>query len=242
MAEDTERRGHNPEALKSRLLGFGLFLLVAVWRATQRMREAGIEHRAALDAAGTPVLHALWHQRMVVGIYVNGFRRVVTMASRSADGEVIASLLRLLGYRVVRGSTSRGGSGAMLEMIREVRNGKPWAALTTDGPRGPARRSKAGIAVLANAVGGAILPVGASSTRPKFLRSWDNFLLPLPFSRCVCVYGEPLTRTPGETDEAFLARIDHALDAVTEEADRICGVTDAPRGRDVPPKGETDDD
>ena len=205
------------------------------------MREVGNEHRAALDAAGTPVLHALWHQRMVVGIYVNGFRRVVTMASRSGDGDVIASLLRLLGYRVVRGSSSRGGGSAMLEMIREVRKGKPWAALTTDGPRGPVRRSKPGIAVLADAVGGAILPVGASSSRPKFLRSWDNFLLPLPFSRCVCVYGKPVRREPGEPDETFLARIDRALDAATEEADRICGVTGAPRGREERGTGETDD-
>ncbi len=227
--------------MRSRLLGFALFLLVSVWRATIRIREIRTEPRAALEAAGTPVLHALWHQRMVVGIYVNGFRRVVTMASRSADGEVIATLLRLWGYRVVRGSTSRGGGEAMLAMIREVRTGKAWAALTTDGPRGPARRSKPGIVALADAVGGAILPVGASSTRPKFLRSWDNFLLPLPFSSCVCVYGEPLRRGPGEPEEAFLARIDRAVDAATEEADRTCGVTGAPRGREERAKGESGD-
>lgn len=227
--------------MRSRLLGFALYVLVVLWRATLRMREVGTERRAALTAAGTPVLHALWHQRMVVGIYVNGFRRVVTMASQSADGEVIAALLRFWGYRVVRGSTSRGGSEAMRAMIREVQKGKPWAALTTDGPRGPARRSKPGIVALADAVGGAILPVGASSTRPKFLRSWDNFLLPLPFSRCVCVYGEPLRREPGEPEEAFLARIDRALDAATEEADRLCGVTAAPRGREDGARGETDD-
>ena len=53
-----------------------------------------------------------------------------------------------------------------------------------------------------------VLPVGASCTRPKFLRSWDNFLVPLPFSRCVVVFGEPLRREPGEPDEAFLARLD----------------------------------
>jgi hypothetical protein len=228
--------------VRSRLLGLALYVLVVLWRLTLRMREVGTERRAALDAAGTPVLHALWHQRMVVGIYVNGFKRVVTMASRSADGEVIAALLRYWGYRVVRGSTSRGGGEAMREMIREVRTGKPWAALTTDGPRGPARRSKLGIVALADAVGGAILPVGASSTRPKFLRSWDNFLLPLPFSRCVCTYGEPLRRAPGEPDEAFLARIDRALDVATDEADRLCGVTGAPRGREEGPKGEADDD
>ncbi len=227
--------------MRSRLLGFALFVFIALWRATLRIREVGAANRAALAASGTPVLHALWHQRMVVGIYVNGFRQIVTMASRSADGEVIAAFLRYWGFRVVRGSSSRGGSEAMREMIREVRKGKPWAALTTDGPRGPARRSKAGIVALADAVGGAVLPIGSSSTRPKFLRSWDNFLLPLPFSRCVCVYGEPLTRRPGESDEAFMERIDRALDAATDEADRLCGVAGAPRGRKEVAGGEDDD-
>jgi hypothetical protein len=226
----------------SRLLGFALFLVVALWRATLRIRHVGTGPRDALWAGGTPVLHALWHQRMVPAILGNGYKGIVTMASRSADGEVIASFLRLWGYRVVRGSSSRGGGSAMLEMIRGVRPGRRWAALTTDGPRGPARRSKPGILALADAVGGAIIPVGCSSTRPRFLASWDRFLVPLPFSRCVCAYGEPLRREAEEPEGAFLARVDRALDAVTEEADRICGVTGAPRGREDTAKGETDDD
>ena len=228
--------------MKSRLLGFALFVAVLLWRATLRIREVGAARRQALSASGTPVLHALWHQRMVIGILRNGFRGVVTMASRSADGEVIAAFLRFWGFRVVRGSSSRGGGEAMRDMIRELKAGPPWAALTTDGPRGPARRSKTGVLTIADAVGGAILPVGTSSTRPRFLGSWDRYLLPLPFSRCVCVYGEPLTRMPGETDEAFSARLDRAIDAETDEADRLCGVENAPRGREEQPKEEGDDD
>lgn len=227
--------------MRSRLLGFVLFVLVVLWRATLRIRVVGEERRTVLAAEGVPVLHALWHQRMVVGILSNGFKGVVTMASRSADGEVIAAFLRFWGYRVVRGSSSRGGKEAMREMIREGHVGARWTALTTDGPRGPARRSKTGVLTLAEAVGAAVLPVGSSSSSPKFLRSWDNFLVPLPFSRCACVYGEPLRPEPGETEDAFLARLDRALDAATDEADRICGVTAAPRGREGREKGETDD-
>ena len=75
------------------------------------------------------------------------------------------------------------------------------------------------------------MPVGASSTRPRFLRSWDRYLVPMPFSRCAVVFGEGLRRAEGESDAVFLARVDAAIDAVTDEADRLCGVVAAPRER-----------
>jgi len=129
----------------------------------------------------------------------------------------------------------------MREMIREVQVGTRWMALTTDGPKGPARRSKVGVLTIADAVGAAILPVGSSSAWPRFLRSWDNFLVPLPFSRCACVYADPIHREPGEPEESFLARLDRAIDEATEEADRLCGVTAAPRGRQERAKEESGD-
>jgi lysophospholipid acyltransferase (LPLAT)-like uncharacterized protein len=226
----------------SRLLGFLLFLFVGLWRLTLRLRIVGEERRRAVLERGVPVVHALWHQRMVVPILCQYRLGQVTMASRSRDGEVIAAFLAFWGFRVVRGSSSRGGSPAMLEMIRMIREGASIADLTTDGPLGPARRSKPGVVTIAEAAGAAILPVGSSSTRPKFLRSWDNFLVPLPFSKGVAVIAEPLPRAPGEEEAAYLARLDRAIDAATDEADRLCGVAHAPRGRTESPKGETGDD
>ncbi len=227
--------------MRSRLLGFLLFLLVGLWRLTLRLRVVGEERRKALLEAGIPVVHALWHQRMVVPILTQYGLGQVTMASRSRDGEVIAAFLSFWGFRVARGSSSRGGSPAMLEMIRLMKDGAVVADLTTDGPLGPARRSKPGVVALAEAAGAMILPVGSSATRPKFLRSWDNFLVPLPFSKGVAVIGEPLPRQPGEPEEAYLSRLDRAIDALTDEADRLCGVTGAPRGRMEAPEGEIDD-
>ncbi len=214
------------------LLGFPLFLLIALWRATLRIRLVGREHRDAIERSGRPVLHAIWHQRMVAGIFRFPYRGFVTMASRSRDGDVIAGFLFWWGFRVARGSSSRGGGEALTGMIDVLRAGAPGAALTPDGPRGPARRSKTGIVRLAEAVDAPILPVGASSTRPKFLRSWDRYLVPMPFSRCAVVFGEGLRRADGESDEAFLSRVDAAIDAATDEADRLCGVVDAPRERE----------
>jgi lysophospholipid acyltransferase (LPLAT)-like uncharacterized protein len=217
--------------VRSRLLGFLVFLFVGLWRLTLRLRVIGVEHREELLRAGIPVVHALWHQRMVVPILTEFRLGQVTMASRSRDGEVIAAFLSFWGFRVVRGSSSRGGSPAMLEMIRLMKGGAAVADLTTDGPRGPARRSKPGVVALAEAVGAVIVPVGSSASRPKFLRSWDNYLVPLPFSRGVTLIGKPLPRGPGEPEADYLARLDRAIDAATEEADRLCGVQDAPRGR-----------
>ena len=89
-----------------------------------------------------------------------------------------------------------------------------------------------GILVIAEQGSASVLPSSSSSTRPRFLNSWDRFLLPLPFSRCVVVFGAPLERGAGETESAFLARADAAIDAVTDEADRLCGVEGAPRARE----------
>ncbi|MGA7991177.1 MAG: hypothetical protein WCC53_07090, partial [Thermoanaerobaculia bacterium] len=76
-----------------------------------------------------------------------------------------------------------------------------------------------------------VLPSSSSSSRPRFLNSWDRFLLPLPFSRCVVVFAPAVERADGESEEAFLGRAGAAIDAVTDEADRLCGVSGAPRER-----------
>lgn len=221
--------------MRGKLLGFLVFLFVGLWRLSLRIRIVGEENRRAIMASGRPVLHAIWHQRMVLGILKHPFSGTITMASRSEDGEVIATFLACWGFRATRGSSSKGGGQALSEMVDFLKGTTRWAALTPDGPRGPARRCKTGLARLAEATGGAVMPVGSSSTRPRFLRSWDRYLLPMPFSRCVVVFGPPVERTEGEAPEAWLTRVDAAIDAMTDEADRLCGVTDAPRERE--PRG-----
>lgn len=221
--------------MRGKLAGFLVFLAVGLWRSTLRIRIVGEEHRRAIMASGRPVLHAIWHQRMVLGILKHPFSRTVTMASRSSDGEVIATFLACWGFHATRGSSSKGGGQALSEMVEYLKGTTRWAALTPDGPRGPARRSKPGLVRLAEETGGAVLPVGTSSTRPRFLRSWDRYLLPLPFSRCVVVFGPPVERLAGEPPKEWLARVDAAVDAMTDEADRLCGVVGAPREREPRP-------
>jgi lysophospholipid acyltransferase (LPLAT)-like uncharacterized protein len=211
--------------LLARLVG-GVLLL---YRATLRVRVVHNEHYLALRGRRVPILFTLWHGRMLLPIQEHRGEGIVTMASQSKDGEIIASWLTANGYLVVRGSTTRGGGQAFREMVRFVRSGR-HAALTVDGPKGPPRVVQPGVGELARLTGGWILPITSSSARPRFLKSWDRYLLPLPFSRSVVVYAEPFEIAPGDSDEKFLAKVGDALNAATAEADALCGITPPAEG------------
>ena len=204
----------------SRLLGGAIVL----HRATLKSERLHEERYRELKARRVPILFALWHGRMYLSIQAHRRQGIVTMASQSKDGEWITRWLENNGYVVVRGSTTRGGSQALREMVRQVRSGR-HAALTVDGPRGPARVVQAGVVQLARLTGAWILPITSSSARPRFLASWDRYLLPAPFSRNIVAYGEPFPIPDGMSEEAAASRIASALDAATAEADAAAGIT-----------------
>lgn len=209
--------------LLARLMGGLLFL----YRATLRVERLHDERYRELRRRSVPILFALWHGRMFLSIQAHRDEGIVTMASRSKDGEIIAQWLSRNGYVVIRGSTTRGGGQALGEMVRYVRSGR-HAALTVDGPRGPARVVQPGVVQLARLTGAWILPITSSSTRPRFLKSWDRYLLPLPFSRNVVAYGEPFPIGERVPEGEALARIACALDAATREADERAGIRPPP--------------
>jgi hypothetical protein len=208
----------------SRLLGAG----IALHRATVKVERLHEDRYLGLKKKEVPILFALWHGRMYLSIQAHRRQGVVTMASRSKDGEIIARWLEANGYVVVRGSTSKGGGQALREMVRHVRSGR-HAALTVDGPRGPARVVQPGVVQLARLTGAWILPVTSSASRGRFLRSWDRFFVPRPFSRGVVAYGEPFPIARELSDEAGLARIGAALDDATAEADSAAGIVQVSR-------------
>src|SRR5512135_3143280 len=191
-------------------------------RATFRIREIHPDREQRLRDLGVPYVYTLWHGRMVLCILAHLHEQIVTMASRSKDGEVIARWLVRNGYIPVRGSTRKGGREALGEMIELVRAGHR-AALTVDGPKGPPRKTQAGVLKLARETGAWILPFTGASSRPWFLKSWDRYLVPKPFSRCVVGYGEPFPIPPEMPDTEALAKIDAAVDEITVEVDRWVG-------------------
>jgi len=196
-------------------------------RATIRIEEIHQERESALKARGVPILYALWHGRMVLCILARTHHDIVTMASRSKDGEIVARWLARNGYIPARGSTRKGGLAGLQVMIERMREGHA-AALTIDGPKGPPRVAQRGVLELVRQTGAWILPVAGASSRPWFAKSWDRTLVPKPFSRCVAVFGEAVSIPPEMPDREALRRIGEAVDAATLEADRAVGVAAPP--------------
>lgn len=140
---------------------------------------------------GRPVILAFWHGRMLYVVHLYHRQRFTALVSRSRDGELVSRVLQGFGVHVTRGSSSRGGARALIALARHMRSGY-HVAITPDGPRGPRYCVQPGIVTLAKRTGAVIVPVSYSARWKKELRSWDRFVVPLPFSRVVVVYGEPI--------------------------------------------------
>ncbi len=142
------------------------------------------------------------------------------IVSEHGDGELITQVMQRLGkHRAIRGSSSRGGSRALLQMMRG-RTDLIWA-VTPDGPRGPRGSVHPGVLMLASKSGRKILPLGFAVSRAARMRSWDRFVVPLPFARVVCVGGPPLSvpaKLSRGTREEFATELQRRLQAAHEDA------------------------
>ena len=126
------------------------------------------------------------------------------MVSEHADGEMIAQILLRLGWKLVRGSSTRGARKAAAGLIRRAKGGAS-VAITPDGPRGPRHKIKQGALKIASKSGAVVLPAAFSAARPIRFRSWDRFMLWWPFGKAIAVYGEPIVVPPALDDSAFQA-------------------------------------
>lgn len=159
---------------------------------TSRKMYIGFEDLMKRLKDGKAII-AIPHRYILLAPYISRERGILTMASQSKDGEIITRTLKSLGFEVVRGSSSRGGSRALLSMIRRLeREDVKAAALTIDGPRGPAGKVKPGIAFLARKTGLPLYPVSCEARRKVILKNWDRTLIPLPFNHLIFRCGTPL--------------------------------------------------
>jgi len=169
-----------------------------------------------------PVLLAVWHGRALYFLHHYQRQRLTILVSHSKDGEFVSQVLQRFGVHVTRGSSSRGGAQGLRDIVRKIRSGY-HAAFTPDGPRGPRYTAQPGIVAVAKATGAAILPVTYSARWKKVFHSWDAFLMPLPFSRVVVVYGEPVYVPATASPTVFQAKqheVETSLRHITELADR----------------------
>ena len=169
--------------------------LIALLGRTCRWQVDGYEHYAALRAAGRVPIFAFWHGRILGAAWFWRDHGIVVMISENFDGEWIARIIRRLGYRTARGSTSRGGPRALAQLRRDIRAGRP-AGFAVDGPRGPARSVQPGAVWLARRTGSPILPFHIEAERYWSARSWDRTQVPRPFSRVAVAIGAPLDVAP----------------------------------------------
>jgi hypothetical protein len=203
------------ERLLIRLADLVFYALVSILGRAARYRVEGWEHwEEATRAGGAPIL-AFWHNRIMLATYYFRHRRIVVMTSRSFDGEYIARFIQRFGYGAARGSSSRGGVGALVEMVRLQRAGCP-AGFTVDGPRGPRYVAKTGALLLAKKTGQPVLPFTVEPERYVEVGSWDGFRIPLPFTRAVVRIGAPL-RVPADADDAALEQMRDRLQRALEE-------------------------
>ncbi len=166
-------------------------LAIRIVASTWRMRAHGDAGLHAARAANQRIIFALWHGELLPLLWQHRGENVAIVISEHRDGEIVARIAESLGYSTVRGSSSRGGSRALIGLMREIDGGKD-GAITPDGPRGPARVFAAGAAVAAQRTGALIVPIRAVASRSWRLKSWDRFLIPKPFARVDVHYG-PLT-------------------------------------------------
>jgi lysophospholipid acyltransferase (LPLAT)-like uncharacterized protein len=181
------------------IAGLGYPLINALGH-TLRWRVEGLQHYDAIVASGRQPVMAFWHGRILPATVYFRRRGIVVITSENFDGEWIARIIERFGYGTARGSTTRGGQRAMVQLVRAMKAGKP-AGFTLDGPRGPARVAQPGAVWLAGATGNPLLPFHLEAARAWTLRSWDQTQIPKPFSWVSLVVGEAIDVPSDATDE-----------------------------------------
>jgi lysophospholipid acyltransferase (LPLAT)-like uncharacterized protein len=175
---------------------------IAVLGATLRWTTEGLQHFDRILASGRQPIMTFWHGRILPATYYFRGRGIVVITSENFDGEWIAGIIERFGYGTARGSTSRGGRKALLQLTRDLAAGRP-AGFTVDGPRGPARVSQPGAVWLAKTTGHPILPFHLEADRHWTMKSWDRTQIPKPFARVAIAMGEPIYVEPDADEDAL---------------------------------------
>ena len=210
------------QRLTIRLADLAFYGLINMIGRTTKFEVTGWENHEQIFRDGQLPIYVFWHERIFLTTYWWRNRRIVVLTSRSFDGEYIARFIQRFGYGAVRGSSTRGGVGAVVEMVRLMRQGCT-TAFTIDGPKGPPRVAKMGAVLLAKKSGHPILPVTMALERRWIAPTWDSFQVPKPFSRA-CVFVAPPIYVAADADEAELSakneQLQTTLDELTERGER----------------------
>lgn len=208
-------------------------VLVSIYESTLRIEMEGDDHLRLLDAQGKNYIIAVWHTFVTAAVFTLHHRRFCIYSDHPRTEayekswthffrEIGIKTLKALGFDVLDASLGKQSAG-VLQFIKKIQAGTP-AMVAPDGPHGPIYEAKPGVLYMAAKTGSVVVPIGASFSRRVIGNNWDDFSLPLPFSRVAFVVGEPIV-PPTATDEAALAvaakRLEQALDALCFRANAI---------------------
>ena len=233
MFDDLWRRIRKSDTVR----GIGCWLVAQyIWLAwaTGRweIRNANTAERYWRE--GKPFIIGFWHGRLLIlpAMWPTS-AKISMLISMHRDGELMARAISYFGHGTVRGSAAKPGSGkdrggvAALRGMLKVLKANQYVGITPDGPRGPRMRATEGIVTVARMAGVPILPCSFSTRSRVLLSTWDRFVVPLPFSRGVIVWGDPIF-VAREADDAAIetARlaVEAGVNAVTKQSDEIMGV------------------
>jgi lysophospholipid acyltransferase (LPLAT)-like uncharacterized protein len=222
-------------AFAARLASVLIGLYLRLLGATARNRVVDCAHFYAALAEGRGVIIAFWHGRLMTAPFMRELTQadVYMLISNHRDGEIIANGVRGFGLKFIRGSAanpkkpdkSKQGASAVAQMIAALESGQV-VGITPDGPRGPGEKIHPGALKVAQLSGAPIVPVGASASRGKHMKSWDRFLVAGLFSRLCYITGEPI-RVSEKMDASELeiqrVTLEERLLAATARADELAG-------------------
>ncbi len=210
--------------LGSQLLALWLRFVYATSRVEKQCSAESLPYMGGEKTA----IFCFWHGRMVMQPFTRPKgRRLAVLISRHADGRMISAIVRRLSIETVHGSRGKGVRPALEGMLGVLKEGGN-VAITPDGPRGPQQKAAEGAAYVALQSGMPIIGTSFASTKHIRFKTWDRFMLPKPFGRIVFVIAAPIFLSGESSDEAIATGtqiIEQALNSITVEADRLCGVT-----------------
>jgi hypothetical protein len=206
------RRLSRGRMLVYRVAVFVAWRLIHLFWATCRVqRVLGFEQARATVRESHSVIPVYWHQHTLFGVRAlldlrDDGLKVGFLISPSVDGTAPSMLVGKVGGHVIRGSSTHTGARALRDYYETIVKQEISPAITPDGPRGPIHQFKPGAVMLAQLTGKPILPISIAASHTWRFRTWDRFELPLPFSRMVVAYGEPV-RIPRGLDAERLAAL-----------------------------------
>jgi hypothetical protein len=188
---------------------------------TLRFEQVNPEVPAFFREREIAVIGAFWHGRLLMMPFAYQGKKLSFLVSPHRDGQVVGKALQRFGFRPILGSTHRKGFSGFREMVKAHRDGSD-VAVVPDGPRGPRYHAQIGVIELAKLTGRPVIPFSFSASKRKILKTWDQFLIPYPFSKGVFVWGEPIHVDPkGDRDHLEERRLllEKRLNELTERAD-----------------------